>query len=62
MIILLKKVVDLNTIEYEICCQVGLEVLTSVVVRSSVFRDIVLCSPVKVNQHFRGTSLPSSEL
>jgi hypothetical protein len=33
----------------------GFEVLTAVVMKSSVFWDITPCSPLKVNQRFRGT-------
>jgi hypothetical protein len=35
--------------------KVGFEVLTTVVMKSSVLWDITLCTPPKVNQHFRGT-------
>jgi hypothetical protein len=31
------------------------EVLSAVVMKSSVFWDITPCSPLKVNQHLRGT-------
>jgi hypothetical protein len=31
------------------------EILREVVMKSSMFLDIMLCSPLKVNQHFRGT-------
>jgi hypothetical protein len=34
---------------------VGFEVLTAVVMKSSVFRDITPCSPLKVNSRFGGT-------
>jgi hypothetical protein len=34
---------------------VGFEVLTVVVMKNSVFRDITLCSPLKVNGRFKGT-------
>jgi hypothetical protein len=34
---------------------VGFEVLTAVVMKSSVFWDITPCSPLKVNRHFGGT-------
>jgi hypothetical protein len=34
---------------------VGFEVLTTVLMKSTIFWDIMLCSPLKVNQHFRGT-------
>jgi hypothetical protein len=34
---------------------VGVEVLTAVVMKSSVFCDITPCSPLKVNQSFGGT-------
>jgi hypothetical protein len=34
---------------------VGLAVLTSVVMKSTVFRDIAACSPLKVYRRFRGT-------
>jgi hypothetical protein len=34
---------------------VGFEVLTVVVMKSNIFWDIMLCSPLKVNQHFGGT-------
>jgi hypothetical protein len=34
---------------------VGPEILTAVVMTSPVFWNITLCSPVKVNRHFRGT-------
>jgi hypothetical protein len=33
---------------------VGFGVLTTVVIESSVLWDIMPCSPLKVNQHFRG--------
>jgi hypothetical protein len=33
----------------------GFEVLTAVVMKSSVFWDIMPCSLLKVNQHFGGT-------
>jgi hypothetical protein len=33
---------------------VGVEVVTSVVMKSSNFLDITPCSPVKVNKHFGG--------
>jgi hypothetical protein len=36
--------------------QVGIEVLTAVVMKSSIFWDITPCSPLKVNQCFGGTS------
>jgi hypothetical protein len=34
---------------------IGFEVLTAVVMKSSVFRDVIPCSSLKVNRHFRGT-------
>jgi hypothetical protein len=34
---------------------VGFEVLTAVVMKSSIFWDITPCSPLKVNQRFGGT-------
>jgi hypothetical protein len=34
---------------------VGFEILTAVVLKSSIFWDIIPCSPLNVNQHFRGT-------
>jgi hypothetical protein len=34
---------------------VGIEVLTAVVVKSSIFWDIMLCSPLKLNRRFGGT-------
>jgi hypothetical protein len=34
---------------------VGFEVLTAVVMKSTVFWDITLCSPLKVNRRFGGT-------
>jgi hypothetical protein len=33
----------------------GFVVLTAVVMKSSIFWDITLCSPLKVNRHFGGT-------
>jgi hypothetical protein len=35
--------------------QVGFEVLTPVVMKSTVFWDITMCSPLKVNRRFGGT-------
>jgi hypothetical protein len=35
--------------------RVGLDDLTAVLMKISVFWDITTCSPVKVNQHFGGT-------
>jgi hypothetical protein len=35
--------------------KVGCEALTAVVMTSSIFRDITLCSPLKVNPRFGGT-------
>jgi hypothetical protein len=34
---------------------IGFEVFTVVVMKNAIFCDITLCSPLKVNQHFRGT-------
>jgi hypothetical protein len=34
---------------------VGFEVLTAVVMKSTIFWDIMPCSPLKVDQRFRGT-------
>jgi hypothetical protein len=34
---------------------VGFEVLTAVVMKSTIFRDITPCSPLKVNRRFGGT-------
>jgi hypothetical protein len=34
---------------------VGFEVITAVVIKSSSFWDITPCSPLKVNRHFGGT-------
>jgi hypothetical protein len=34
---------------------VGFEVLTAVVMKSSIFRDIMPCSPLKVSRRFEGT-------
>jgi hypothetical protein len=34
---------------------VGFDILTSVVVKSSIFWDITPCSPLKVNRRFGGT-------
>jgi hypothetical protein len=34
---------------------VELEILTAVVMKSTIFWDITPCSPLKVNQHFGGT-------
>jgi hypothetical protein len=34
---------------------VGFEVLTAVVMKSTIFWDITLCSPLSVNQRFGGT-------
>jgi hypothetical protein len=42
--------VYLATIEF-----VGIEVLTAVVMKRSVFWDIISCSPLKVNRCFGGT-------
>jgi hypothetical protein len=39
---------------------VGFEVLTMVVMKSTVFWDIMPCNPLKVNQHFGGTKTPPS--
>jgi hypothetical protein len=39
---------------------VGFEVLTGVVMKSTIFWDITPCSPLKVNWRFGGTSPPSS--
>jgi hypothetical protein len=36
---------------------VGSEVLTAVVMNSSVFWDVTSCSPLKVNRHFGGIEL-----
>jgi hypothetical protein len=36
-------------------CPIGFENLTAVVMKSSVFRDIMMFSPLKVNWHFGGT-------
>jgi hypothetical protein len=33
---------------------VGSEVLTAMVMMSSIFWDIILCRPLKVNHYFRG--------
>jgi hypothetical protein len=38
----------------------GFEVLTTVVINSTVFWDITLCSPLRVNRRFGGTSPPCS--
>jgi hypothetical protein len=48
----LQKGSDCVTIELS---QIGLEVLTPVVMKSSIFLDITSCSPLKVNQCFGGT-------
>jgi hypothetical protein len=42
---------------YLIC--VEFEVLTAVVMNSTILRDITSCSPLKVNRRFGGTSPPS---
>jgi hypothetical protein len=34
---------------------VGFEVLTVVIMKSSIFWDVTVCSRVKVNRRFRGT-------
>jgi hypothetical protein len=39
---------------------IGFEVLTAVVMKSSIFWDITPCSLLKVNRHFGGTSSPST--
>jgi hypothetical protein len=39
---------------------VGSEVLTAVFMEGSLFWDITPCSPLSINQHFGGTSLPAS--
>jgi hypothetical protein len=41
---------------------VGFEVLIEVAMKSTVFWDITLCSPLKVSQHFGGTVPPYSGL
>jgi hypothetical protein len=33
----------------------GSEVLTIMIMKSSLFWDIILCNPLKLNQYFRGT-------
>jgi hypothetical protein len=33
----------------------GFEILTVVVMKNSIFWDIMLCNPFKVNLHFGGT-------
>jgi hypothetical protein len=37
--------------------EVGFQVLTSVVMKSTIFWDITPCSPVSVNRRFGGTYL-----
>jgi hypothetical protein len=37
---------------------VGIEILTEVAVKYSVLWDMMLCSPLKVDQHFLRTCLP----
>jgi hypothetical protein len=39
----------------EECRNEGFEVLTAVVMKSTIFWDLMLCTLLKVNQHFRGT-------
>jgi hypothetical protein len=41
---------------------VGLEVLTAVIMKSSIFWNIAPCSPLKVNRHFGGTCRPACYL
>jgi hypothetical protein len=41
---------------------VGLEILTVVIMKSFIFWDVTLCSPVNVNQRFRGTCAASETL
>jgi hypothetical protein len=36
--------------------EVGFEVLTAVVLKSTIFWDITPCSPLRVNQRFGGTN------
>jgi hypothetical protein len=36
-------------------CYVGLEVLTAVVLKSTIFWDVMSCSPLRVNWRFGGT-------
>jgi hypothetical protein len=38
-----------------LCFYVGVEVLIGVAMKITVFWDITRCSPLKVNQRFRGT-------
>jgi hypothetical protein len=42
-------------LNWNINIDVGFEVLTPVVMKSTVFWDMMLCSPLKVNQLFGGT-------
>jgi hypothetical protein len=39
-----------NKKQYVVC-----EALTALVMKSTIFWDITLCGPLKVNQHFEGT-------
>jgi hypothetical protein len=41
--------------DYKNVTSVGFEVLTAVVIKSTIFRDITPCSPLRVNQRFAGT-------
>jgi hypothetical protein len=43
-----------NIGDRQTCSKVRFEVLTAAVMKSSIFSDIRLCSPLKVNQRFRG--------
>jgi hypothetical protein len=41
---------------------VGFEVLTAVVMKSSILSDIMPCSPLKANRRFGGTCRPVFEV
>jgi hypothetical protein len=38
---------------------VGFEILTAMVMQSTIFRDIMSCSPLKVNRRYEGTYRPN---
>jgi hypothetical protein len=57
----LKK--NARIISSNMCVQVGFEVLTEAVIKSTILCDIALCSPLKVNKQsfLRNVSFPASE-
>jgi hypothetical protein len=54
-----------STVNYKIKCYVnllGFEILTAVVMRSSIFWDIMPCCPLKANRRFGGDILAEHPL